>query len=124
MCDLPIDIVGKILEYDGRIKRRKGEFVNVIHPLDSRYLILYQVITKKQNIFTSMDTANVGHLINLFSNSNPQFESKRFYFEFEFDNLPGVGLCYDYYWGDIYFEICYYNLRNTNNWKQVKSIID
>jgi hypothetical protein len=122
--NLPIELVDKILQYDGRMKYRKGEFVNVIHPVDFRYFILEPIIRKKQNILKTMDTASVGHWLNLFSNSNPEFESKRFYFEFEFDTLPGVGLCYDYYWGDIYFEICYYDLRNTNNWKQIKSIIE
>lgn len=29
---LPMDIVMIILQYDGRIKYRNGEFVNVIHP--------------------------------------------------------------------------------------------
>lgn len=121
--NLPLELVDKILQYDGRMKYRKGAFVNIIHPADSRFFIVEPVITKKQNIFKSMDTASVGHWLNLFSNSNPEFEPKRFYFEFEFDNLPGVGLCYDYYWGDIYFEICYYDLRN-NSWKQKKSIME
>lgn len=113
--NLPLELVDKILRYDGRMKYRKGEFVDIIHPKDSRYFIVQDIITKKQNILKSMNTAD-----DLFPNDM----SNRFYFEFEFDTLPGVGLCYDYYWGDIYFEICYYDLRNTNNWKQIKSIME
>ena len=35
--DLPLELVDKILQYDGRIKYRKGEFVNVIHPRDLKF---------------------------------------------------------------------------------------
>ena len=42
---------------------------------------------------------------------NKYVYTNKFYFEFEFDSLPGVGLCYDYYWGTS-FEICYYDFRN------------
>ena len=52
IMNLPVELVDKILQYDGRIKYRKGEFVNVIHPGDSRYFIVEKVITKKQNIIT------------------------------------------------------------------------
>ena len=47
--NLPLELVDKILQYDGRIKYKKGEFINVIHSADSRYFILEKVITKKQN---------------------------------------------------------------------------
>ena len=30
--NLPLELVDKILQYDGRIKYRKGEFVDVIDP--------------------------------------------------------------------------------------------
>ena len=29
---LPLEIIDIILQYDGRIKYRNGEFVNIIHP--------------------------------------------------------------------------------------------
>ena len=32
--NLPIELVDKILQYDGRMKYRKGEFVNLIHPIN------------------------------------------------------------------------------------------
>ena len=113
--NLPLELVDKILQYDGRMKYRKGAFVNIIHPADSRFFIVEPVITKKQNIFKSMDIINVGRIINY------KFAQSRFYFEFDFDNLPGVGLCYDYYWGTSLFEICYYDLRN--DWKQIRTKI-
>lgn len=122
--NLPLELVDKILQYHGMIKYKKGEFVDVIHLRDSRYFIVEEIITKKQNILKSIDTANVGHLINSFANSDLHYESRRFYFEFEFDNLPGVGLCYDYFWGSRLFEICYYDLRNTNGWKQIRTTIN
>jgi len=31
--NLPLEVIDKILQYDGRIKYRNGEFINVIHPL-------------------------------------------------------------------------------------------
>lgn len=111
--NLPLEIVDKILQYDGRIKYRKGEFVNVIHirTLNFYRFILNPVLKKKQNILYNIDTANIGHIINLFSNPNPHFEPTRFYFEFEFDSLPGVGLCYDFYWGNNNFQIIYFDIR-------------
>ena len=29
---------------------------------------------------------------------NKYVYTNKFFFEFEFDSIPGVGLCYDYYW--------------------------
>jgi hypothetical protein len=119
--NLPLELVDKILQYDGRIKYRKCEFVNAIHPRDFRYFIVKDIITKKQNIIKTIDTANAGNLTNSFSNSNYKFESKKFYFEFEFDSLSGVGLCYDYYWGYNNFQIVYFDTRE--GWTQYTTII-
>jgi hypothetical protein len=49
--------------------------------------------------------------------------TNKFYFEFDFDSLPGAGLCYDYYWGSSFFEICYYDLRDINKLKQIRTTI-
>ena len=48
--NLPLEIVDKILQYDGRIKYRKSEFVNVIHPRDLNFyrFILNPVLKKKE----------------------------------------------------------------------------
>jgi len=40
MKNLPTDILNVILEFDGRIKYRKGEYVNCISKNDYRYNIL------------------------------------------------------------------------------------
>ena len=49
--NLPIELVDKILQYDGRIKYRKGEIVNLIHPrdLDFYRFVLNPLIEKKIN---------------------------------------------------------------------------
>ena len=135
---LPIELVDKILQYDGRIKYRKGEFVNVIHPRDLNFYryILNPVLNKKINMHIDMEnitnspngivettTIERGHFEfhNARFINNKYVYTNKFYFEFEFDSLPGVGLCYDYYWGTSLFEICYYDLRN--DWKQIRTKI-
>ena len=136
--NLPLELVDKILQYDGRIKYRKGEFVNVIHPrdLDFYNCILNPLIKKKQNIIT-IGICSINRISNKLSSSLPDnhgfnfgptwnFYTKnkflregtnnKFYFEFEFDSLPGVGLCYDYYWGYNNFQIVYFDTRG--GWTQ------
>ena len=39
----PLEIVHRILEYDGRIKYRHGKYVNQIAPDDDRYKMLKQI---------------------------------------------------------------------------------
>jgi len=58
--------------------------------------------------------------------NNKYVHTNKFYFELEFDSLPGVRLSYDYYWNTSFFEICYYDLRNINEWDnplQIRVII-
>ena len=43
MDKFPQDILNLILEFDGRIKYRKGEYVNCISKNDYRYNILKQL---------------------------------------------------------------------------------
>ena len=139
--NLPFELVDKILQYDGRMKYRKGEFINVIHKRDSRYSILDNVIQKKQNIIT-IGICCINRISNELSASipdNPGFNFgptwnfytkdmflregtiNKFYFEFEFDSLPGVGLCYDYYWGYNNFQIVYFDTRG--GWTQHSTLI-
>jgi hypothetical protein len=49
LLNIPIDIVNKILQYDGRIKYKRGVFTNVIHPddLNLYHSLLYPIIEKK-----------------------------------------------------------------------------
>ena len=46
---IPQELVNIILEYDGRIKYKKGKYINIIHKLDYRYSIIHQLISKKIN---------------------------------------------------------------------------
>ena len=139
--NLPLELVDKILQYDGRIKYRKGEFFNVIHPRDLNFyrFILNPVLKKKNNMHIDIEqltnssngivdttTIEKGHFErghNMRFIDNKYVFTNKFYFEFEFDSISGVGLCYDYYWGTSFFEICYFNLRNTNEWKQIRTTI-
>tara|TARA_B100000123_G_scaffold271940_1_gene253008 strand:+ start:77 stop:511 length:435 start_codon:yes stop_codon:yes gene_type:complete len=132
--NFPIELVDKILQYDGRMKYRKGEFVNVMHPkiLGFYRFILNPVLKKKVNMHIDIEnitkspngiadttTIDIGHFErgnNMRFIDNKYVYTNKFYFEFEFDSIPGVGLCYDYYWGTSVFEICYYDFRNVNEW--------
>ena len=59
ISNIPIDIVNKILEYDGRIKYRKGEFVDIIHPtiLHVYKCILNPLLKKKVQINSTSSTS-------------------------------------------------------------------
>ena len=135
--NLQLELVDKILQYDGRIKYRKSEFVNVIHPRDLNFyrFILNSVLKKKINMHIDIEqlTNSPNGIVETVANesdhnmrfiNNKYVYTNKFYFEFEFDSLPGAGLCYDYYWGSSFFEICYYDLRNVNEWKQIRTIIN
>lgn len=93
---LPHYLVNIILDYDGRIKYKKGKYINIIHKHDFRYNIIKLLIEKKIAILK--DTCTDG---------------LRFYFEFSLDNEKPMGLCYDYGWShnDTTFEICFYNFK-------------
>ena len=137
IMNLPIELVDKILQYDGRIKYRKGEFVDVIHPINLGFyrFILSPLLKKKINMHIDLEWLTNSHngIVetdetietgrNMRFIDNKYVYTNKFYFEFEFDTLPGVGLFYDYYWGTSFFEICYYDLRNFNELKQIKTII-
>ena len=94
--NLPHYLVNIILDYDGKIKYKRGKYVNVIHKYDFRYDIIKPLIDKKLEIikYTDMDEL-------------------RFYFELSFNNKFQMGLCYDYGWShnDSTFEICFYNFK-------------
>lgn len=148
--NLPLEVVDKILQYDGRIKYRNGEFINVIHPIILGFyrFILNPLLKKKINMHIDIeqltnspngivDSVNeIGNNIRIINNNeisnnmrfmnNKYFHTNKFYFELEFDSFPGVKLCYDYYWNTSFFEICYYDLRNINEWDnplQIRVII-
>lgn len=104
---LPLEIITIILEYDGRIKKKMGKYVNIIHKYDSRYNLIQKIVNKKLEIMLHITFVNVSG----------------FYFEFRFDNFNRVGLCYDYNFSyQDKFEICYYDFRN-NNIIQIKTYL-
>ena len=69
---LPIEIVHRILEYDGRIKYRYGKYMNQITPDDYRYNILLTV-PKIQSIidgnywFTKIGMYKVNNRIKMYA---------------------------------------------------------
>ena len=94
---LPTDIINIILDYDGRIKYKRGKYVNIIHKHDMRYNMVVSLINKKLEIMKEITFANC----------------KSFYFEFNFDTIRSVGLCFDYNFSyENKFEICYYDWRD------------
>jgi hypothetical protein len=104
---IPNDLLHIILDYDGRIKYKKGKYVNIIHKYDIRYNIITPLMIKKNEIMKDVEiTDNSG-----------------FYFEFGFDIDNRIGLCYDFNFSfEDKFEICYYDLRN-NSWVQIRTYL-
>ena len=86
-----------------------------------------EYITKSSNGIVDTTTIDIGHFErghNMRFIDNEYVYTNKFYFEFEFDSLPGAGLCYDYYWGTSFFEICYYDFRNDwINCRQIRTTI-
>lgn len=104
---IPKELLDIILDYDGRLKYKKGKYVNIIHKHDIRYNIIEPVISKKIEIMNEITFAN----------------KDSYYFEFGFDINHGIGLCYDYNFSyENKFEICYYNTRN-NGWEQIRTYL-
>jgi hypothetical protein len=98
---IPNELLDIIFSFDGRLKYRKGEFINIISKNDTRYTIITPIIEKK--IFI---------LKNIMINDRIKDE---FYFEIRFEEEKLTGLCYDYRWSyREKFEICYYNFKNNN----------
>ena len=60
---LPHYLVNIILDYDGRIKYKRGKYINVIHKYDFRYDIVKQVIDKKIEIINL--TAELDNKVSL-----------------------------------------------------------
>ena len=102
---IPKDLLHLILDYDGRIKYRKGLYINILHKHDERYNIIKPLIGKKIEIMKNVELFDSG-----------------FYFEFSFDTFNGVGLVYDNDFSYINeFEICYFDFRNGI--KQIRTIL-
>ena len=107
---LPNELIDIILEYDGRIKYKKGKYVNIIHKHDTRYEMIQAIINKKIEILKEIEIDN-GR------------DGRGFYFEFVFDTLRSAGLCYDYNFSyENKFEICYFDWRN-DSWLQIRTYL-
>jgi len=105
---IPEDLLHIILDYDGRIKYKNGNYVNIIHKNDERYNTIEPLVSKKMKIMKYLTTRT---------------DRDSFYFEFGFDTCANVGLCYDYNFShENKFEICYYDTRN-NGWIQIRTYL-
>lgn len=99
LSDIPKELLHIILSYDGRIKYKKGKYVNIIHKNDERYNILSPIISKKLKIMQNIELSN-----------------RAFYFEFAFEKQPKIILCYDYNWSyNNTFEICYTDMKESGH---------
>ena len=111
---LPLEIIDIILQYDGRIKYRNGEFVNVIHQHDLNFYnkLLFSMLKNKISI-----NSNVRYVTHVdeFEFDEPPFVlrknniEEKFYFDFNFDKLNHAGLAYSYYWFEDDFEISFFH---------------
>jgi hypothetical protein len=58
---IPNELLDIILAYDGRIKYKKGKYVNIIHKNDERYNIITPVISKKMEIMKRTEIDGSGY---------------------------------------------------------------
>ena len=93
---LPREILNIILEYDGRIKYRKGVYINVISKRDERYICMDVFIRRKIKIFQRIE-------YNI---------KNQFFFTIEFESMPKMGLIYDCHFTNFNrFTTHFYNYR-------------
>ncbi len=105
---LPPELLHKVLLFTNKVVYRNNNYIVIgnISTFDKRYSLLRKIIQKKTDILRR---------IELWENQDS------FYFEFEFDSISEIGLCYDL---DVsirdVFHICYFDLRN-DGWKQIRT---
>ena len=100
---IPRELLHIILDYDGRIKYKRGNYINIIKKNDFRYNIVENIISKKLQII-----------------ENTEIHDTRFFFDIRFKNIKNefaiFGLCYDYHWSyHNKYEICFYHHEPSCN---------
>jgi len=100
----PQDIVNKILEYDGRIKYRNGQYINQVSISHEKYDKLIKLINKK-SLYT---LHNYPHYIHFLLNK---------------ENDVHIGIIFDIddYYTD-YFIISFYKDTRRNFWYKFTNI--
>ena len=88
---IPKEIINIILEYDGRIKYRKGKYINIINKKDIRYNIIEIVINNKNKIIEKIVL---------------KYSCFYFYYNFIIDKTAGL------FFDINKCEICCYDKRN------------
>ena len=99
---IPKELLDIILEYDGRIKYKNGQYVNIIHQNDERYCMIRPIISKKIKITKKQTLMD-------------QTGSSGFLFVINFNMSNSAGVLYDYIFScKNKFEICYYNWKKNS----------
>jgi hypothetical protein len=102
---LPISVVHRILDYDGRIKYRRGVYMDRLDRADPRLEIVEGILKKRLVVLQSIEMG-----------------SRSFYFETEFEGLEYVGLAYYYSEMEGHLEICFFDFRELDDIVQIKTV--
>ena len=84
---IPNDIVKLLLQFDGRIKYRNGQYVDSIDRNDERYVMLDKVTKKKIEIYQSEIEDHI---------EDESINYDNFIHNVFFENLPNIALTYLY----------------------------
>ncbi len=117
-------IVNIILEFDGKIKYRKGKYIDIIPKNDLRYAMLSRIINKKLEIIKNMEIAGSGFYFEVHFNVPKIRKRKRGKFK-KTKPKKYIGLVYDCNFSYPHkFEICYFDMTNVNNFPlQIRTYI-
>jgi len=104
-CLLPKEIVNIIIQYDGRIKYRKGKYMNQLNIADKKYDLLNKFFINKTYIFNKI----------LFVNGDT------FYIYFPVGNYY-FGMIYDYKYHGTGYTISFYKDIQESWWYKMTHI--